>query len=246
MRWFGRPLANLITPFFYNAGWTANDVTGLRALIATIGVLLLLFGAPLAAAAAVLIFYIGFVLDCVDGNLARLSNTATYWGKFADGLADYIFLGLAPLAVGLAAWLHADAPAVMVIAFGCVAMSLASQYVRARLSFFREWMVGQTGPIEDSVRQSWEGLRRVQALVAATYVNGTFFAPLLLLVDTSGTLYVYGLVIVQFLPEAAWLVTSLVEARAILNRSRTSKHAMAVNTASQTTCPTEIGGDSSR
>ena len=34
--WFGRPLANLATPIFYNSGWSANQVTLLRIVIALV------------------------------------------------------------------------------------------------------------------------------------------------------------------------------------------------------------------
>ena len=96
-----RPLAALVTPPFYNAGLSGNAVTALRALAAIAAIVGLALGDPRWLPIVVVLAYVGFVLDCVDGNVVRLSNTASYYGKFADGLADGVFVFLAPFAPGL-------------------------------------------------------------------------------------------------------------------------------------------------
>ena len=226
MSWFGRPLANLVTPFFYNSGWTANQVTAFRTLVAVIAVLLLFLGTWHLIVTATALFYVVFVLDCVDGNIARIRGSTSYWGKFADGLSDYIFPVLAPVAIGLAAWGDSDGILILTLAFGCAMMSLASQMVRARLSFMREWMVSQSGPIDDRVQQELAGVHKLQSRIAVVYINGNFLAPLLLLVDDGGRSYIYALIAVQMVPEGVWLISSLVEARKLLQRLRTSIHAV--------------------
>ena len=39
---------------------------------------------------------LGSFLDCIDGGLARLTNTTSNWGKLLDHLADLVTFGLAP------------------------------------------------------------------------------------------------------------------------------------------------------
>lgn len=221
--WFGRPLANYLTPPIYNAGWSANQVTVIRMLVAGVGLVLLLLPGPLGPMLAAVVFYLCFVLDCVDGNIARLGGSVSYLGKFLDGLADFVFVLGAPLAAGTGAWLHhGDARVMLAGAVICIT-SLTSQMVRSRLSFMREWMVQQSGPIETGVMQRLEAPRRIQTWAAAIYVNGSFFAPLVLfLPDQSRHWYVIALVPTQLLPELVWLVATLREARIMLQRPRTS------------------------
>jgi phosphatidylglycerophosphate synthase len=223
--WFGRPLANLVTPFFFNIGSTANGVTGARVLLAVVCLAALALPGMGGAVFACVGFYICFVLDCVDGNLARLRGAVTYWGKFIDGLADFTFILGAPLAASIGIY-WAGGDAVWVLA-GCLvtAMSSISQMTRSRLSFFREWMVGQGGPLSDDVTRLAERSRRVQSRAAKIYVNGTFFMPLLLLVPDHGrVMFVVAAIMLQALPEVIWLGATIGEARIILARPRKSIH----------------------
>ena len=225
LTWFGRPFANVITPFFYNRGWSANQVTGMRVVIAVIGVGLLAIPGFVSAIIAALIFYAVFVLDCVDGNIARLRGQASFFGKFIDGLADFIFILAGPAAAGIAIWWQDPQSPFLVLGALCTIVSVASQMVRSRLSFVREWMINQSGPIEDEKIESARTARRVQGVVAAIFVNGTFLAPLLLLIPADGRVwYVSALLFVQLLPELVWIAATVFEGRVILDRGRRSIH----------------------
>lgn len=223
--WFGRPLANLITPFFYNREWTANQVSALRIVIAAVGVCLLAIPGYAWGIIGAVIFYTVFVLDCVDGNIARLRNQVSFYGKFIDGLADFIFVLAAPTAAGIALWLQDAQSPFLIIGALCTIVSTTSQMVRSRLSFTREWMVNQSGPIEEAKNDRAQKVRNVQRVVASIYVNGTFFAPLLLVIPDGGRVwYLTSLVFVQLIPELIWLAAIIFEARIILNRGRRSIH----------------------
>jgi phosphatidylglycerophosphate synthase len=226
VRWFGRPIGNIVTPVFYNNGWSANQVTGFRTLLSAAAVLMLATGRYDIAIATVCLYFVTFVLDCVDGNLARLGGTVTFWGKFIDGLSDMVFPFFAPLAASVGIWLHTGNPDFMLIGSICGLVSLSSQLVRNRLSFVREWMISQTGLLDTVTQEKTKRSKLFQDWVAAYYVNATFFTPLLLLVPDYGfELYVLASIPTQMLPEAAWLCSSLLEGRVLLNRSRKSIHA---------------------
>jgi len=224
--WFGRPLANLLTPAFYNTGWSANQVTLLRIGVAALGVGLLLGPVAWFPYVAAFSFYAAFVLDCVDGNIARLRGTVTYWGKFLDGLADFVFVLGAPIAAGIGLWLAGDAVVWMLAGALITVTSLTSQMVRSRLSFMREWMTSQTGQLTQDDLARIAKPRRLQAIAAAVYVNGTFFAPLLLCVPGDGPwLFVLALLPLQLGSELVWLTGTMIEARRMLARPRESIHA---------------------
>jgi len=223
--WFGRPLAHLMTPFFYNRGWTANGVTYLRMAIAAGGLVLLAIPGVVTGILGALIFYLCFVLDCVDGNLARLRKSVSYYGKFLDGISDFVFIWGAPAAAGIGIWLAGGDPIWMMAGMLASMASMAAQGIRSRLSFFREWMTGATGPLEEKIENDAKGPRRLQAIAAAIFVNGTFFAPILLVYPGDGrTLFVACNMAVMAAPEILWLAGTMWEARIILARGRRSIH----------------------
>lgn len=225
VRFVGRPAGNLLTPLFYNTGWTANGVTGLRACLSVLAAGLLLLGNYPATAAAGGLFYLTYILDFVDGNIARIAKSTSYWGKYSDGLADMIFLVLCPPAAGIAVWHAGGSPYFIVLGFAGAAACLTSQLARNRLSFFREWMTVQSGPVSDEAEAKLKGVRTVTGWVAAYYVNSSFLAPVLLFVPEYGAaLYVIAMIPAQILPETAWLCCTLTEGRIMLNRSRRSIH----------------------
>lgn len=223
--WFGRPIADVITPLFYNRGWTANGVTQFRIFLAALALVLLVVPLHNVIYAAPVLFYFCFILDCVDGNIARLTRDVTYWGKFIDGLADFVFVLGGPIAAGVGIWLSGGPAFWMLIGALITLTSVTSQMVRSRLSFMREWMIAQSGPILQMTESKTAPARRLQATVAMVYVNGTFLCPLFLFLPDGGPLlYLSGLLGVQLLPELVWISCTLFEGRIILDRSRRSIH----------------------
>jgi hypothetical protein len=97
VRHIGRPIGNALTPFFYNRGWTANQMTTLRLGLAVLAVALLAMAPPSLGWLVAVLYYLCFIGDCLDGNLARLGDGASYWGKFYDGVADRFYYTAAPV-----------------------------------------------------------------------------------------------------------------------------------------------------
>lgn len=226
VKYFGRPMANLLTPFFFNRGWSANGVTYLCVGLSTCALLLLLWPNPITYAAAAALFYLVFVLDCVDGNLARLSGTVTYYGKFIDGLSDAVFVFLAPLFVGIGVFTAGGPPAWLMVGSLIAATTLATQMIRSRYSFFREWATSQSGPLSvDETRRLATPLR-IERAAAFVFVNGNFIAPLLLPFPWIGS-DGYLISLASFVPLAnvIWTTAVLWQASVLLRRPRRSIHA---------------------
>ena len=86
-----RPISFWITPIFLNLSVTASQVTTLGLLIA-LALPLLAFATGHTAYIAVAVLAIVFViLDCVDGNIARVTRTASKKGHYLDFLTDIVF-----------------------------------------------------------------------------------------------------------------------------------------------------------
>ncbi len=226
VRLIGRPVANRLTPFFFNRGWTANQMTSLRLAIAAAALIMLASGSVWLMPIAALSFYVFFIGDCLDGNLARLSDGATYWGKFYDGLADRFFYVLSPLAAGIGTWAASDdGIAIAVGALTTVAV-LYNELVQTRFSFYRQWMESQLGPVEG---QESAALAAVTAHTGRLHTHASFLAPLLLLLPGGLGLYLWCLVLFQGVASALSLLAQLWNAYAVLMRPRKSMHAAGVD-----------------
>ncbi len=225
---FARPSANLVTPFFHNRGWTANRMTNTRTWIAIVGVALLISPIPLLWQISVAIYYVGTVLDCVDGNLARVQDKATYYGKFADGVADIIYPSLSAFFLGIGSWLYFDEPALIILGAAIAIADICNQMVRNRLSFFREWMVNLSGELTAEEQDKAAMPRAIQAKLVLFVVNGYFLAILALLFPDAkwAVIGFYTIsTLSQLIPNLLWIVSTMMESGAILNRGRKSKSA---------------------
>lgn len=84
-----------------------NSVTGISIGVAVMAAVWFTYGARWAQVLGAVLFYLSFVLDCVDGQLARYTRGFTPLGAWADGMADRLkeYLVYIGLAVGFAAGL---------------------------------------------------------------------------------------------------------------------------------------------
>lgn len=97
--YFIRPLSLYVTYFALRLGLTANQVTVLQTLSGVAGAILLAFPAPLLRLLGVLLLQFGFVLDNVDGEVARFRKQVSVTGKFLDVVGHeivipFMFFGL--------------------------------------------------------------------------------------------------------------------------------------------------------
>ncbi|HTM21795.1 MAG TPA: CDP-alcohol phosphatidyltransferase family protein [Kofleriaceae bacterium] len=89
--WVCRPPAAVFVYFLQGTPITPNQVTILSVLVcAGAGAMFVTLPGQLWAAAAALVFELSFVLDCVDGQLARLRKMASPLGHLFDFLMDEI------------------------------------------------------------------------------------------------------------------------------------------------------------
>ncbi|WP_431905626.1 DUF5941 domain-containing protein [Micromonospora carbonacea] len=69
-------------------GLTPTGVTAISVLFAAVAAVLFGVGGRPALVAGAVLLYLGFVLDCVDGQLARYTRHFSAWGGWLDTMAD--------------------------------------------------------------------------------------------------------------------------------------------------------------
>jgi len=97
---FYRPLAFLLVKVIYNTNITPNQITIGAIIFSIIGGIIYSSGTEWALTIGALFFLTYNVLDCADGQLARLKKNGTSLGRIIDGFADYIAGTMAYLAIG--------------------------------------------------------------------------------------------------------------------------------------------------
>lgn len=101
---FYRPIAFFLVKSIYGFPITPNQVTGFSLVAGLIAALFFSMGTATAIVMGALWYAFANILDCADGQLARLQQSGTLLGRVVDGVIDYIssvaiFLGIG---VGLA------------------------------------------------------------------------------------------------------------------------------------------------
>ena len=110
-----RPLAAVFVYLFYRTPITPNQVTFLSMLVALIGdATLLFYPGQLGLGLAALLLYLSFVLDCADGQLARIKAMSSSVGSYLDFLMDEI--KAVALIAAVAGRLAIDAPPIPFLA----------------------------------------------------------------------------------------------------------------------------------
>jgi len=97
----------LTVPFVW-MGWSANQVTILRAVLALLSAVLVATGFRTLVVFGASLYALCVLLDYVDGNLARLYGTAGDFGALLEELADQVGPALFPLAIGVGLYLRPD------------------------------------------------------------------------------------------------------------------------------------------
>jgi len=111
--YFYRPLAFAFVKAIYGTNITPNQLTVVSMMVGVMGGVCFGLGHPEAVTVVALLYGLSIVLDCSDGQLARLKKNGTRLGRILDGLIDYVVslavylgigIGLAPESGDLRLW----------------------------------------------------------------------------------------------------------------------------------------------
>lgn len=93
-----------VTYLFINAGWSANMVSVLSWILIFVAAVCLCVNDFWWLLAGVILTNFWLVLDCVDGNIARVKKVKTFMGDYFDAVAGYGPFSFTTLALGIAAY----------------------------------------------------------------------------------------------------------------------------------------------
>ena len=145
-----RPLGFLLVKAIYRTSITPNQITIFSILVGILAGLGYGFGRRETVVAGAVLFAFSIVLDCADGQLARLKKNGTSLGRLLDGMVDYL-VGIsvcAGLAVGSAPEGHLLRWALLLagVAASYIVHTIALDYYRNR---FMDVVQGSTTYLED-------------------------------------------------------------------------------------------------
>lgn len=127
---FGGPVANVLTALIADISWiTPNALTWLSFLCKLVAAPLLLAGTWSADVAAVVMFQLHTVLDCMDGTLARYRKRPSVMGGFLDKVTDMIGLVAIMSALGWRGYTDSGDARVLLVALLIAASVLFRSYV---------------------------------------------------------------------------------------------------------------------
>lgn len=99
--YFYRPLAFAFVKAIYRTNITPNQLTVVSMLIGMMGGVCFGLGHAAAVTVGALLYGLSIVLDCSDGQLARLKKNGTRLGRILDGLIDYVVSLAVYLGIGI-------------------------------------------------------------------------------------------------------------------------------------------------
>ena len=94
-----RAIAWYVTPIFYYLRITPNVISVIALLTGVLASFVIMIGGKDLYLYGVMIYVLSIIFDHCDGNIARLRNMPTFFGRFMDGLFDIIVQGFMQIAL---------------------------------------------------------------------------------------------------------------------------------------------------
>jgi phosphatidylglycerophosphate synthase len=168
-----RPLAYILARAFYRLPISPDLVT-LLSIVAGIGsAVSLVVTFPYHLQAGGLLLFLSAVLDCADGQLARMRGTSSLFGRMLDGTADLITVAAVAPASGWVMWQKLDTTLWVkstVLAVTCIAV-VTTSFHTTMYDHYKNVFLRLTGPFQEgedyeAARERRERTRGTTSLVA--------------------------------------------------------------------------------
>lgn len=130
-RVFATPVANMILAVV--ADWhviTPNRLTFLSVLLTTVTIALVLWGDSISIIIAGGVLQVAYIIDCMDGQLARYRGTACRRGSFYDKWADVVKFPFIIVALTLASSQRSDSLTPIILGLVCVFLTVYLPYLK--------------------------------------------------------------------------------------------------------------------
>jgi phosphatidylglycerophosphate synthase len=168
-----RPLAYLLTRALYPLPISPDAVTALSILAGIASAVSLLAPFPHHLQAAGVLLFLSAVLDCADGQLARMRGTSSLFGRMLDGTADLITVAAVAPASLWVMWCQLATPLWVkgtVLLVTCIAV-VTTSFHTTMYDHYKNVFLRLTGPYQEgedyeSARERREKTRGQTSLVA--------------------------------------------------------------------------------
>lgn len=163
---FYRPLAFAFVKIIYPTNLTPNQITILALIVGVIGGMMIFFNTHSFLILAGILLIVYDVLDCSDGQLARLKKNGTPIGRILDGVADYVVTITAYLGVGFGFASNSNNPlfywVLLVLAGGSnIVHAIAVDYYRNR---FLDYALNRDNFLGDDLKEFEEEYNNIKKL----------------------------------------------------------------------------------
>jgi phosphatidylglycerophosphate synthase len=168
-----RPLAYVLARALYRSPISPDAVTALSILAGIASAVSLLVSFPYHLQAGGLLLFLSAVLDCADGQLARMRGTSSLFGRMLDGTADLITVAAVAPASLWVMWCQLTTPLWVkgtVLLVTCIAV-VTTSFHTTMYDHYKNVFLRLTGPYQEgedyeSARDRREKTRGTTSLVA--------------------------------------------------------------------------------
>ena len=199
-------------------------MTLFRFLVSILGYCLLFVDSYLYISLGVLCLLFAFVLDFVDGHIARLRNKATYWGKYLDGIVDYIFPAFLSFPISLRIYIETQNYYFISLSLICIFFVLVNRVSRDRARYFL-LQLGNKEKILNSKNKLINTCRQKETFWSLSAANTRIICLFILFIPNSELVFLISLLITQFLCEICWFYFILKSSYINLNHWKKSASA---------------------
>ena len=134
-QYFLRPISFYVTYVLLKFKLTANQVTILSLFIGLCGMACFITGERFLFSLGVIFYLLSLILDFADGNIARTTDTATYYGKFLDGAVNAVIEINLPISIAIGFYLTGH-EGDLFLGIGTTMVLALAAFLLNRLSFF--------------------------------------------------------------------------------------------------------------
>ena len=136
---FYRKVSFFITPFFIWIGVSPNLISGLGLIMGLISSALIFSSTDANVRLGVIVFFFASVIDYVDGNVARMLNKSSFYGRFIDGVIDIVILSAVRFALCRFIMVRIENEILFWVGFICCILTPFHHFIYDRFSAISRW-----------------------------------------------------------------------------------------------------------
>jgi len=177
---FYRPLAFILVKIIYPTNITPNQLTITAIFVGLTAGCVYAIGWPLSGLYGAILFMLFNIIDCSDGQLARLKKNGTHAGRIIDGIGDYITAAAVFIGLGIG---HPDHKYSRTIWWLLLAMAALSNIIQSVLvdyyrNRFLDYVLQRKSTFEedmDSFREEYDAIKNQKNKWLDKWIIKTYF-----------------------------------------------------------------------